>query len=245
MASAVIVAAGHGKRLQSPVAKQFLEIEGKPLFIYTLEAFARHSRVARIQLVVPPGDISLCRSRLPAKAGLDSDIRITAGGASRQESVYKGLLALEDLEDTQGVVVIHDGVRPFVSQELISACIDGAVENGACIAAVPVSDTLKRVDKGNLVTETVARDRIWLAQTPQAFRLDLIKNAFDKAIAEGFTATDDASIVERTGRPVRIIEGSWRNIKITTPADLEIAAHLIKFFKTSNGNSGGKQCQTK
>lgn len=227
MASAVIVAAGRGERMQSPVAKQFLEIDGIPVLVRTLQAFAGHPRISRINLVVAPEDIEFCRASILPELGRESGLRITGGGRLRQDSVYQGLLAVDN---TEQIVVIHDGVRPFVSSGLISACIDGAEQSGACIAGIRVSDTLKRVKSENLVTETVARDRIWLAQTPQAFRYDLIKSAFDSAIADGFTGTDDASMVERTGRPVRITEGSWRNIKITTPEDLEIAELLLKFL---------------
>ncbi|MBS3809937.1 MAG: 2-C-methyl-D-erythritol 4-phosphate cytidylyltransferase [Desulfobacterales bacterium] len=234
MASAVIVAAGRGERMQSPVAKQFLEIGGVPVLVRTLRVFARHPWISEIMLVVAHEDISLCRTMILPEFGEETAVRITEGGLLRQDSVYKGLLAVGD---TEKIVVIHDGVRPFVSRDLISECIEGAEQSGACIAGMPVSDTLKRVECGNMVSETLPRERIWTAQTPQAFRYDLIKSAFDMAIAEGFTGTDDAFMLERTGRPVRIIEGSWRNIKITTPGDLELAGQLLKITKTSNGKT--------
>lgn len=233
MASAVIVAAGRGKRMRTPVAKQFLEISGKPVLARTLEVFACHPRISRIQLVVSPDDMEFCETWILREFGKHTDIRMTAGGTRRQDSVYRGLLALGETNET---VLVHDGVRPFVTPGLISDCIDGAAETGACIAAIPASDTLKQVDSDNMITETLARDRIWLAQTPQAFSYSLIKNAFDKAAAEGFSGTDEASIVERTGRAVRIVEGSRLNIKITAPGDLEIAERLFEIFKSSAEN---------
>ncbi|MFP4667498.1 MAG: 2-C-methyl-D-erythritol 4-phosphate cytidylyltransferase [Desulfosalsimonas sp.] len=233
MAVAVIVAAGRGKRMNSSVAKQYFQIGGTPLFVRTLEVFAGHPEISRIQLVVPQEDIDFCRSMIPADLDRKADIRITAGGEKRQDSVYQGLLALEGPEE---IVVIHDGVRPFVTPELVSACIEGAAETGACIAAIPASDTLKRVDSGNIINETLPRNRIWQAQTPQAFVLGLIKSAFEKARQDGFSGTDDASLVERTGRPVSIIQGSPLNLKITAPADLEIAERIFQNLKTAIGN---------
>lgn len=235
MACAVIVAAGRGKRMNSSVAKQFLEIEGKPLFVRTLEVFAIHPGISRIQLLVPQEYVDFCKSRIPDELDRKSDISVTVGGEKRQDSVYKGLLALKD--PAEKIVLIHDGVRPFVTPGLISACIDGAAETGACIAAIPAPDTLKRVDSQNRITETLKRDGIWLAQTPQAFSLDLIKSAYEKAMADGFSGTDDASLVERTGRIVQIVEGSLFNIKITAPGDLQIAERISKSFKTATGNT--------
>lgn len=234
MASAVIVAAGRGKRMRTPVAKQFLEISGKPVLARTLEVFAYHPRIARIQLVVSPDYMEFCETWILGEFGKDVDIRMTAGGARRQDSVYQGLLALGESDDE--TVLVHDGVRPFVTPGLISDCIDGAADAGACIAAIPASDTLKQVDSDNTITETLSRYRIWLAQTPQAFSYSLIKTAFDRAEAEGFSGTDEASIVERTGRQVRIVEGSRLNIKITAPGDLEIAERLFEIFKSSSEN---------
>lgn len=225
MASAIIVAAGCGKRMQSPIAKQFLELGNIPILVRTLRVFARHPRIARIFLVVPEREMDFCRSRILPEVEGGTDLQVVAGGARRQDSVYQGLLAVSEPGQ---IVVIHDGVRPFVSPELITACIAGAEQLDACIAGIPVSDTVKRVGAENEIRETIARQDLWLAQTPQAFRWELIKEAFDKAIADGFSGTDDASMLEHLGRPVRMIEGSRRNIKITTPADMELAAAFLK-----------------
>ncbi|MFW6011055.1 MAG: 2-C-methyl-D-erythritol 4-phosphate cytidylyltransferase [Desulfosalsimonas sp.] len=233
MALAVIVAAGRGKRMNCPVAKQYLQIGGTPLFVRTLEVFAGHPEISVIQLVVPPGDIDFCKSSIPAELDAMSEICVTAGGEKRQESVYQGLLGLDGDDE---IVVIHDGVRPFVTREIISACIKGASETGACIAAIPASDTLKRVDSGNMIENTLPRGRIWQAQTPQAFSLGVIKSAFEKAVKEGFWGTDDASLVERTGRPVAVTQGSPLNLKITAPGDIEVAERIFQSLKIPIGN---------
>ncbi|MCF8094293.1 MAG: 2-C-methyl-D-erythritol 4-phosphate cytidylyltransferase [Desulfobacteraceae bacterium] len=239
MASAIIVAAGCGKRMQSSVAKQFLEIENIPILVRTLRVFAGHPSIGRIRLVVPQEEMEFCRGTILPEFGSEVDLSIVAGGKRRQDSVYQGLLAVAE---TGQVVVIHDGVRPFVSGELITACIEGAERVGACIVGVPASDTVKRVGGGNMILETIARDEIWLAQTPQAFRYEVIKKAFDKANADGFSGTDDASLVERMGWPVHMIEGSRHNIKITTSADMELAPQLLKIFESIKENSGGDLC---
>ena len=225
MAYAIIVAAGCGKRMQSPIAKQFLELGNIPILVRTLRVFARHPRIAGIYLVVPEKEMDYCRSRILPEVEDGTDLQVVAGGVRRQDSVYQGLLAVSE---PGRIVVIHDGVRPFVSPELITACIAGADRLGACIAGIPASDTVKRVGPENEIRETIAREDIWLAQTPQAFRWELIIEAFDKAIADGFSGTDDASIMEYIGRPVHMIEGSRQNIKITTPADMELAAAFLK-----------------
>ncbi|MCF8110792.1 MAG: 2-C-methyl-D-erythritol 4-phosphate cytidylyltransferase [Desulfobacteraceae bacterium] len=234
MAFAVIVAAGRGKRMNCPVAKQYLQIGGKPLFVRTLEVFAAHPEISVIQLVVPPVDIDFCKNSMPSELDAMAEIRVTAGGEKRQESVYQGLLGLDGDDE---IVVIHDGVRPFVTSGLISACIKGAGETGACIAAIPASDTLKRVDSGNIIENTLPRDRIWQAQTPQVFVLGIIKSAFEKAVKEGFYGTDDASLVERTGRAVAVTQGSPLNLKITTPGDIEVAERIFQTLKTPIRNA--------
>ncbi|MFW6334644.1 MAG: 2-C-methyl-D-erythritol 4-phosphate cytidylyltransferase, partial [Desulfosalsimonas sp.] len=173
------------------------------------------------------------RKMIPGELAHSLDIGITAGGKKRQDSVYNGLSALGD---PGGVVLIHDGVRPFVSQDLITACIEEAEKCGACIAAVPAFDTLKKADCENFITGTVPRDCIWLAQTPQAFSMRIIREAFESAVADGFYATDEASLVERVGGKVRIVEGSRMNMKITSRGDLEIAEHLFKIIKNPDEN---------
>ncbi|MBS0013967.1 MAG: 2-C-methyl-D-erythritol 4-phosphate cytidylyltransferase [Desulfobacterales bacterium] len=233
MASAVIVAAGRGVRMCSPVAKQFLALGDIPVLARTLQVFAAHPRIADICLVVPDADFAFCRQSVLPLVQTQKPVKLTAGGAKRQDSVQCGLNSLDRPEK---IVVIHDGVRPFVTAELISGCIDKAAETGACIAGIPAAETLKQVGAGNMIVQTVSRDGIWLAQTPQAFDFGLIQRAFEKAGADGFLGTDDASLVERMGVSVAIIEGSRSNIKITTPADLEMAARLLQNQSTSEAD---------
>jgi 2-C-methyl-D-erythritol 4-phosphate cytidylyltransferase len=152
---------------------------------------------------------------------------VVPGGETRQASVYQGLLALEKAVDACDPVVIHDGVRPFVTREQIEACVSAAKQNGACILAVPAQDTLKQVkDDSTLIDTTLARHNVWLAQTPQAFTYALIRSAHERAHEDGVTGTDDAMLVERISHPVRVIPGSRMNFKITTPDDLALAEAL-------------------
>ena len=150
---------------------------------------------------------------------------LIAGGVERQDSVYNGLKAVDS---DGGIVLIHDGVRPFVRQEHLVACINGAAELGACILGIPAFDTVKKVNATNEITQTLKRDKLWLAQTPQAFQLKLIIKAHEAAKQEGFIATDDASLVERLGEIVKIIPGNRGNIKITNQEDLKLAQALFR-----------------
>jgi 2-C-methyl-D-erythritol 4-phosphate cytidylyltransferase len=227
LASAIIVAAGSGTRMGSPVAKQFIRLGGMPIISRTLKVFAAHPCISGICLVVPEKDMDFCQKNILPYVDGKINIRITAGGDQRQDSVYRGLKAMGLHES---LVVIHDGVRPFVSPETIEACIYGAARYGACIAGIPVSDTLKRVSSDKIITETVSRDCVWMAQTPQAFDWDIIMKAFEKAASDGFLATDDSSLVQRLGISVHVVQGSRRNIKITTPDDLRA---VKQFFDTN------------
>ena len=221
--SAIIPAAGSGRRLGSPIRKQFLKLRGKPLLVYTLEAFERCPDIDDIILVIPRGDEEFSPKGMAEKYGISKLRRAVAGGDERQESVYNGLMTLGC--DTS-IAVIHDAVRPFIGSEDISGAISLCEECGAVVTAVPVSDTVK-VSDGETVERTLDRGRLWLAQTPQVFRLDLIKEAYRRAAEDNFTATDDSSLVERIGLEVRIYVGSYRNIKITTPDDLRIAELML------------------
>jgi len=224
MVYAVIVAAGKGIRMKCTTLKQYLELEGVPLLSITLKAFDKCSSIDKIILVVPSGDIGFCLEKIINPAGIQKKVTPVAGGLKRQDSVYNGLLAVDEKVST---VVIHDGVRPFVKPSTIEECIREALMNGACILGLPVSDTLKLADGSGYIKKTLERDSVWLAQTPQAFDYGLIKKAHDIARKEGFKGTDDASLVERIGGKVRIIRGSIENIKITTPEDLAIARAII------------------
>jgi len=224
MVYAIIVAAGKGIRMKGAVRKQYLEIDGCPVLSRTLKVFDSCRTVDHIVLVIPPDDFRFCIDEIINPLKIQKKTDIVAGGSERQDSVYNGLLAVDDKEST---IVIHDGVRPFVSPEQIEECIKQAVLHGACILGLPASDTLKLVNGSGYIEKTMKRDAVWLAQTPQAFNYALIKKAHDRAIKDGFTGTDDASLVERLGEKVKIINGSINNIKITTPEDLAIARSIL------------------
>lgn len=227
MASAIILAAGIGQRMKSPVPKQYMDLAGLPVLSRTLNVFDDHPDVQTIFLVVAAEEIDFCRETILSTRAWKSRVELIAGGKQRQDSVYEGLKAVDGQTDDD-IVLIHDGVRPFVSLKLITSCIDGAIETGACIPGVPASDTLKRVDAKGIVSGTVSRENIWLAQTPQAFSLKLILAGFEKALKRGLCFTDDAAVIEHGGGTVRVIPGSRRNIKITTPEDLDFALALLR-----------------
>jgi len=208
----------------SAVRKQYLEIRGLPIVAHTLRIFDRCPLVSRIFLAAPQTDFDFCRGRLLSSIDLHTPVDLVPGGEVRQASVWNGLAAMD--ADTD-VVVIHDGVRPFVTPEQVSACIREAATHGACILGIRATDTLKYVSDAGLITRTLDRKGIWQAQTPQAFRYALIVEAHARARREGICATDDASLLERMGTGIRIIPGSRNNIKITTPEDLQLAAALL------------------
>jgi 2-C-methyl-D-erythritol 4-phosphate cytidylyltransferase len=230
MIDALIVAAGKGLRMKAQQRKQYLLLSGLPILTHSLKAFDLCADVSRIYVSLPEPEIDFCRAELIAPAGLSKEVIVVAGGARRQDSVLNGLRAISN---SDGIVLIHDGVRPLVSQSLIRTCIDGARDWGACIPAIEAFDTLKKVNPAGYIESTVARKGIQMAQTPQAFRLALIRQAHETAIRKGWTATDDASLLERMGATVHVIEGSRYNIKITKPTDLELAETYLKFLVSS------------
>lgn len=221
--SAIIPAAGQGKRMGAGKNKQFLQIGNKPLIIQTIEAFAEDEWCKQIILVGNEKELDDMHY-LVDQFGLIKPIIIIAGGKERQQSVYHGIKVLDDKEQ---IVLIHDGARPFITQEIIHEVVLKADETGAAIVAVPVKDTIKKVEQ-QVVVETLERSGLWAVQTPQAFRLSIVKAAHDKAEANGLNGTDDASLVEMAGQAVHIVQGSYFNIKITTPEDLVLAEAIIK-----------------
>ena len=232
MVSAIIVAAGQGTRMQGQQRKQYLLLDGIPVLSRTLAIFDNCDRIEQIILVIPADDFNFCQKNIVEPAGLTRKIIQVPGGERRQESVFNGL---KTVDSDCSIVVIHDGVRPFVRNEQLIECIDGARETGACIMGVPAYETLKQVDASDHIIRTLKRDDVWLAQTPQAFRHDLIRKAHDRAQMEGYFATDDACLVERLGAKVKIISGSRNNIKITIKEDLEMAGWILA---SGNGSLG-------
>lgn len=221
-ANAVIVAAGAGSRMGDGPRKQYRLLAGRPVLAYTLRAFEDTEMIGSIALVVTPGDEEWCRRDIVERCGCRKVAAVVPGGRERQESVRQGLEALPPAP----LVVIHDGVRPFVTREQVEAVVEAAAEHGAATLAVPAKDTVKIGDAAGMAVETLPRERLWLVQTPQAFRRDVILSAHERARAEGFTGTDDASLVERLGGRVALVPGDYANIKITTPEDLTYARAL-------------------
>lgn len=215
--TAVVLAAGAGKRMNTKVHKQYLEVAGKPLLYYTLKAF-EESRVDDIVLVTGAGEELYCRREIVEKYGFHKIKAVTAGGKERYHSVYQGLLAAEGTD----YVLIHDGARPLVEQAVIERCMESVEKYQACAVGMPVKDTIKIVDGELFAKGTPDRSNLWQVQTPQTFSYALIREAYCKMLQqEDAVITDDAMVVERmTSVPVKLIEGSYRNIKITTPEDL-------------------------
>jgi 2-C-methyl-D-erythritol 4-phosphate cytidylyltransferase len=235
----IIPAAGLGTRMVSaarargkktPPSKQFTDLRGTPSLIRTLRAFAAHPRVDEIGVVLRKDEIAGFQSRLvkDEKSILSKKVSLVAGGEHRQDSVANGLNSLRGAPDD--IVLVHDAVRPFVTAEMIDEVISAAEKSGAAIAGLPAVDTIKQVERtaeGAIITATIPRERLVQAQTPQGFRYSVIKKAFDDATADGFVGTDEASLAERAGYPVVVVMGSARNIKITTPADMDLAEFYL------------------
>ena len=233
----IIPAAGLGTRMGGLTAgakparvtaasKQFAEIGGTPILIHTLRKFEGVSEISEIVLALRTDDGAF-HARLQ-KEGLRKKITLVEGGENRQQSVANGLAKIAAAPDD--LVLVHDAVRPVVDAEIIGSVIQAAARHGAAIAGLPAVDTVKQVDRtadGAIVVSTIPRARVVLAQTPQGFRYDVLKKAFDEAQSDGFHGTDEASLVERTGHEVAVVMGSAQNIKITTPADLELAEFFL------------------
>jgi len=222
--SAVIVAGGQGRRMNLDINKQYIEIIDKPILTWTLEVFEECDEVDEIVLVVNEVDIMLCKKNIIDKYQIEKVTAIVAGGKERQNSVYNGLISVNSKCD---IVLVHDGARPFILEDSITAGIEAAIEFDASVTAVPVKDTIKISNKDGFVNDTLDRSVLWSAQTPQTFRLDIILEAYKKAFSEGFLGTDDSVLVERVGIVPKLVMGSYDNIKITTLEDLAIAEAII------------------
>jgi 2-C-methyl-D-erythritol 4-phosphate cytidylyltransferase len=227
---ALIPAAGMGKRMAAGINKQYLLLAGMPIVARTIAVFEKSPLVNEIYVIIPEAEIPFCRTQVIAAHGFSKVKAIVQGGAERQHSVLNGLRAVIDPDDND-LVLIHDGVRPFVTPEMIEKSIDLARAHEGALVAVPVKDTIKVVVDG-IINETPQRETLWQAQTPQTFRYGIIRDAHEKAEAEGFLGTDDASLVERSGGQVHIVMGDYRNIKITTPEDLVLAEAFLKSVRS-------------
>jgi len=222
--TAIVPAAGGGSRFGGLVRKQFIVLDGLPILSHTLRSLAASDALAAMIVVVPPGEESRGRDAVRA-ARVDIETEVVSGGQERQDSVYNGLQRAKPDTD---LVLIHDGVRPFVSREVILAAIGAASEWGAAVTAVPVTDTIKRVDSAGLVVDTPERGHLWAAQTPQVFRYSLLIQAHRAVRGQGIVATDDAVLVERMGVKAKVVSGSSENLKITSEDDLPLAELILR-----------------
>lgn len=223
--SVIIAAAGMSNRMGSKINKQFLAIDNKPILAHSIEKYEKCKYIDEIIVVTKEEEVEYCRKEIVRKYGFKKVSNIVKGGKERQDSIYNGLLALNERTD---MVLTHDGARPFVKVETIEAGIEGIEKHGACVIGVPVKDTIKVIDGDDNVHHTPKRSMLWAAQTPQCFWADLLKDGYEMAIEEGIVGTDDSSLVERTGHKIKMIMGSHDNIKITTPEDLIIAESFLK-----------------
>ena len=222
--SAIIVAAGSGQRLGGSVPKQFQSICGKPLIYYTLQKFEDCAPIDEVILVAAADWLSYVSRDIIDRFDFKKVRKVVAGGSRRQDSVFAGIKALDGIPD---IVTVHDAVRPFVSTNKIAEAISACVQHGGAILAVLPKDTIK-IEKAGFVDKTPSRDIMWLVQTPQVFKYDILYKAYQKAYECGVFLTDDAALVERLGVPIKIVFGEYQNIKITVPFDLKLAEYVIE-----------------
>jgi len=231
---AVVLAAGSGKRMQSSVAKQYLILGEKPVLWYALHAFEESNIIDEVILVVGRGEITYCRQEMVEKYGFQKVSEVVEGGAERYLSVWEGLKVIQESD----LIFIHDGARPFVTEDILQRTYAAAKEYGACVAGMPVKDTIKVSDEDGFANYTPNRKSVWQIQTPQVFEASLIREAYSELIEKlddikksGTEITDDAMVVETIkGKKVKLVQASYKNIKITTPEDMLIAESLKKSF---------------
>ncbi len=214
--------------MAGPQPKQFLALDGVPILIHSLRAFAAVPRVSAIYVAVRGTELERVQAQI-AEYGFADRVKVVEGGDTRQESVWHALAALA--AQPEDIVLVHDAVRPLIDAATIERTIDAVEEHGAAIVGLPAVDTIKQVERtahGALITSTIPREYVVLAQTPQGFRYGVLQKAFAEALADGFVGTDEASVVERAGNPVAVVHGSQVNLKITQPGDLELAEFYLK-----------------
>lgn len=221
----IIVAAGSGKRMKSAIAKQYIELKGRTILSYTIETFNDSENIDEIILVTSKDAVDYVKEEIVGKYGYKKVKAVVEGGSERQDSVYNGLKAVSNDTD---IVLIHDGVRPFVADKYIAELESAAMEFGGCVLGAPVKDTIKVCDKEGYITDTPIRETLWLAQTPQCFKYDIIMKAYEKAEEDGFRGTDDSMLAERIGVRIKMVKGDYENIKITTPEDLYMGEVILE-----------------
>lgn len=224
MNGVVIVAAGTGSRMNMGINKQFIKLEGKEIIAYTIEKFYNNSNIEDIVVVVKEDESEFFKKEILDKYNF-KNVKIAYGGKERQDSVYNGLKLLDEKCD---VVLIHDGARPFVSDKIIDKSIEEAKEHKAIVVGVPVKDTIKVIDNDKNIVDTPNRSVLWAVKTPQTFYYNILIDAYKDAFKNKFYGTDDAMLVERIGYKVKMLEGSYNNIKITTQEDLNIGSQILR-----------------
>jgi len=223
--SVIIAAAGMGKRMNSNINKQYILLNDKPILFYTLDKFEKNEFVDDIVIVAKEDEINYCNNNIVNKYGFKKIKEIVAGGKERRDSVYNGLKMVDPESD---IVLIHDGARPFVDDEIINSSIKEVIVNKAIVVGVPVKDTIKTVNNDNIIESTPNRSHLWKVQTPQSFSYKIIMDCYNKGIEEDLNVTDDSMLVENFGYPVKMIMGNYKNIKITTPEDLVMGKNFLE-----------------
>ena len=220
----LIPAAGQGKRMGAAIKKPYLQLNDKPVLSHTIDRFEHNSVVDEIFVIVDDSDFKTCKTNVLDPYRYKKVRELISGGETRQRSVFNGLCALAEDVD---YVIVHDGVRPFINDEIISKCLEATAQWGAAVSAVPVKETIKVANENLFIAYTPDRQLLWRVQTPQVFRTSLLESAHKKAIEDGTDAPDDATLVERLGSPVKLVMGSYQNVKLTTPEDMLTAETII------------------
>lgn len=223
--AAILPCAGQGKRMGSKVSKPYIEIWGRPLVTYTLDAFQAHPHIDEIVMVVRKEDLDYCRKNIVDKYRFTKVKAVVAGGKERQDSIFLGMSLLD--EKTEWVVV-HDGARPLVTKEILERALKTAWQKGSAVVGVPAKDTIKKVNDDLTVSETPERKTLWQVQTPQIFRKETLLNAYEQSTLNNWQVTDDASLVEKLGEKVYMVKGEYTNIKVTTPEDIFFVKEMIR-----------------
>jgi 2-C-methyl-D-erythritol 4-phosphate cytidylyltransferase len=230
MITAIVPAAGIGLRMGNTTPKPYLLLGGKPILAHTLGIFEKIKEIQEVILVVHPDELDYCQEKVISPYGFKKVLRLVPGGKERQDSVYNALKALKD-EDELEIILVHDGVRPFVTPEQVCRVIQAARSHGAAVLGLPAQDTLKIVSAEGQIRQTLERQDVWQIQTPQAFQAALLRRAFTEAYSRNFYGTDEASLAEQLQQPVVVVPGSPLNQKITTPEDLALAEAILSLMR--------------
>ena len=234
MIAAIVAAAGVGERMGHKVPKPYLLLGGKPILAHTLGVFEQIREIREVTLVVHPDELDYCQEKVISPSGFKKVLRLVPGGKERQDSVYNALKALQNEEDLE-IVLVHDGVRPFVTPDQVQKVIQAARSHGGAVLGLPAHDTLKTVNAAGDIHHTLERKDIWQIQTPQAFQAALLWRAFTEAYSRNFYGTDESSLVEQLLQPVVVVAGSPLNLKITTPEDLALAEAILHLMRRGGG----------